>query len=309
MRTVLGVNLDEEVAPLFESATPGTVLLCDGDGAAYRAAATTKTLATAYRRFLQEVLTDQFLTKTAVAEVYLTASSSNKADRNLYPTYKPYQGNRNGKRKPPLLEPLRQFLENSPPDLPDGMEIGVERYWEADDRLIMRAHVLGSNGVIRSDDKDLRLTPGPYFDNATGTVLTIPNRYGWIAEGHTEAGHLRVKGHGTKFFWAQMLMGDTADNVRGLDRLDGKLVGERGALDYLVPIDCEVEAANRILWAYARHKQDALAEAQMLWLRRSESDCAYEYFMELDLDVGLKQWLTQLHEYHQKHIAYHREIV
>ncbi len=302
MGTVLGIDLSEDAEPLFDSAVPGTVLLSDGDGAAYRAAATAKTLPTAYRRFIQEILTEQFLTKTACAEVYLTASTSKKAHRALYPTWKPYQGNRNGKRKPALLEPLRQYLADNPEDLPDGIDIQMEHFWEADDRLIMRAVALGDSAVMRSDDKDLRLTPGPYYENDTGVIDRIPDRYGWIKESHTEAGTLKVKGHGTAYFWAQMLMGDTADNVRGLDRLQGRQVGARGALEFLQPLEGENDAANRILWEYARHKQDALAEAQMVWLRRSEDDCAYKYLMELDLDKSLKDWITSLHEYHQKHL-------
>jgi len=300
MAIVLGVDLDAEVEPLFESATPGTVLLSDGDGAAYRAAATAKTLPTAYRRFIQEILAEQFMTKTASSEVYLTSKDSLKAHRALYPTFKPYQGNRNGKKKPALLEPLRHYLANDPQGLPDGMTIEMEHYWEADDRLIMRAHALGDAAVMRSDDKDLRLTPGPYYENETGVIDRITGRFGWISEAYTPAGSLKIKGHGTKFLWAQMLYGDAADNVRGLDRLDGRLIGERGTLEFLQPIECEHEAANRILWAYAKHKQDALAEAQMVWLRRSEHDCAFKYFMELELDKSLKDWLTNLNDYHQK---------
>lgn len=307
MATILGIDTEAEVPALFDSAVPGTVLLSDGDGAAYRATATAKTLPTAYRRFIQEILTEQFMTKTETAEVYLTSSTARKADRDLYPTFKAYQGNRNGKKKPALLEPLRQYLANDPDGLPDGMEISMEHYWEADDRLIMRAHALGSNAVMRSDDKDLRLTPGPYFEDELAKIDIIDNRFGWIDEAHTPSGYLKIKGHGTKFFWAQMLYGDAADNVRGLDRLNGKLIGERGTLDFLTPIECEVEAANRILWAYAKHKQDALAEAQMLWLRRTEHDCAFKYFMELDLDRSLKDWLTGLNEYHMKYIEHQRE--
>jgi hypothetical protein len=307
MRTVLGVDLDADVEPLFDNAVPGTVLLCDGDGAAYRAAATAKTLPTVYRRFCQEILTDMFLARCETAEVYLTASGGKKAYRDLYPTWKPYQGNRNGKKKPALLEPLRQFLANEPLDLPDGIEVQVENFWEADDRLIMRACTLGDTAVLKSDDKDLRLTPGPYFDNKTSSIDRISTRFGWIGEDYTEALKLKVVGHGTKFFWAQMLMGDSADNVRGLDRLDGKLIAEAGTLEYLLPIEDENEAANRILWAYAKHKQDALAEAQMLWLRRSEDDCAYKYFCELDLDPKLRRWVDDLHQYHQKVLAPHME--
>lgn len=300
MQTVLGIDLNAEVEPLFESTVPGTVLLSDGDGPAYRAAATAKTLPTAYRRFIQEILAEQFVTKTATAEVYLTASTAKKADRELYPTFKPYQGNRNGKKKPALLEPLRQYLANDPEGLPEGMEVQMEHYWEADDRLIMRAHILGEHAVMRSDDKDLRLTPGPYYENSTASIDRISDRFGWIAEDFTPSGSLKIKGHGTAFFFAQLLHGDMADNVRGIDRLHGKLCGPVATLKYLSSVDSEDEAANRILWEYAKIGQDVLAEAQMLWLRRDEQDCAYRYLMELNLDQDLKVWLTKLNDYHRE---------
>ena len=132
-----------------------------------------------------------------------------------------------------------------------------------------------------------------------GKLDVITDRFGWIGEDFTPSLKLKVSGHGTKFFWAQMLMGDSADNVRGLSKLDGKAVAEVGTLEFLQAITDENEAANRVLWAYARNGQDALAEAQMLWLRRSHTDCAYRYFSELDLDANLRTWINQLHDYHQ----------
>jgi hypothetical protein len=304
VREILGIRLDEDVAPLFENAKPGRILLLDGDGAAYRAAATAKTLPTVYRRFLQEVLTDKFLTQSETAEVHLTASGGFKAYRDLYPTWKPYQGNRKNKAKPALLEPLRQLLEAGTEPLPDGVEIIVHRFWEADDGLVMRGQVFGNSSVIKSDDKDLRIASTPYYETATGQIDVLQDRFGWIKDGYTESQKLKVKGHGTKFFWAQMLMGDTADNIRGLDRLDGKLIAEAGTLEFLGPICDESEAANRIIHAYAKHKQDVLAEAQVLWMRRSEDDCAYKYLCELDLDPKLRAWVDSLHEYHLKVLAH-----
>ena len=170
------------------------------------------------------------------------------------------------------------------------------------DAAIVQDGVLyGARSVTKSDDKDLRLTPAPFYESEKGKIDVLPegDRFGWIDAGYTPSLALRVKGHGTKFFWAQMLMGDTADHVRGLERWEGKLIAEAGTLDVLGPVEDENEAANRILWAYAKIGQDALAEAQVLWLRRSEQDCAYRYRRELDLDKNLRTWLDQLNDYHQ----------
>lgn len=303
-RQLLGVDLDS-LGDQFERTVPGRVLLLDGDGPAYRAAATAKTLPTAVRRFATEVLTDMFLTGASEVRIHLTGQGGAKAGRGLYPTAKPYQGNRKNKSKPPLLEPLREFLGSEASQesgaVPADWYINLHRFWEADDAIIQDALVYGERGVVKSDDKDLRLTPGPYWETKTGQLDVIHNRFGWIKDGYTESLKLKVLGHGTKFFWAQMLMGDSADNVRGLSKLDGKLIAEAGTLDFLGPIDDENEAANRILWAYARNGQDALAEAQMLWLRRTEQDCAYRYLTELDLDPKLRTWLDGLHDYHRQY--------
>lgn len=304
-RTVLGVDLSA-VPPLFPDPTPGRALILDGDGAAYRAAATAKTLPTVVKRFITEVLTDQFITGAQEVRVHLTAAGGAKAGRSLYPTAKPYQGNRKGKAKPPLLEPLRELLGTPAAveqyGVPAEWCVNLHRYWEADDGMMQDAILYGKNGVIKSDDKDLRITPGPYWEIKRGRLDCIDNRFGWIGESYTESLKLKVIGRGTKFFWAQMLMGDSADNVRGIHKLEGKLCAEVGALNFLEPIESEDEAANRILWAYAKIGQDALAEAQMLWLRRSEQDCAYKYLCELNLDPKLRVWLDQLHVYHQQYI-------
>lgn len=301
MKQLFGVDLTEAEETLFPDAKPGTVLILDADGACYRAAATAKKIDTVFSRFCQEVLTDKFLTRAEYVEAHITLAGGAKADRDKYPTLRPYQANRSGKAKPPLLEPLRNMLAEGRHALPDGVELIAHHYWEADDGVTMSSYRQGKNGVVKSDDKDLRMTPHPYFEKGLAKVFTLPegDRFGWIDDDYTPSLKLKVRGHGTKFFWAQMLMGDKADNIRGLDRLKGKLVGEAGTLDFLGPIDDENEAANRILWEYARTKQDALAEAQVLWMRRNEDDCAYKYLCELDLDADLRRWIDGLHTYHQ----------
>ena len=300
MRTLLGVDLEADAPALFENAVPGTVLLLDADGACYRAAATVKTLETAYRRFIQEVLTDKFLTRAAAVVAHITLSGGRKANRDLYPTALPYQANRNGKSKPPLLEPLRALLESGREPLPDGVELVAHRYWEADDGIVMQSYQQRQHGIVKSDDKDLRMVQYPYYEASTGKIDIIENRFGWIKDAYTDGLKLKVQGHGTKFFWAQMLMGDRADNIRGLERLQGQRVAEAGALKFLENIDDENEAANRVLWEYARSGQNALAEAEVLWLRRDEQDSAYRYLMELELDAPLRKWLGELHDYHHE---------
>lgn len=307
MRQWKGIDLAAVPAQFDPKPAGRRVLVLDADGPAYGAVTTAKTLPTALRRFVQKVLEIQFLTNSTEVRLHLTARGSKKAHRKHYPTFWPYQEKRNSSPKPPLLEPLRQAVfdsyERSDGLIPVEWFVDMHHYWEADDGMIMDGVRYGNDCIIWSEDKDLRLTSAPYFERSTGRTDFIDNRFGWIGEAFTDAGKLKVIGHGTKFFWAQMLMGDGADRVRGLDKYLGKNIAERGALDILSGIQDESEAANLILSAYVRAKQNALAEAECLWLRRSQEDSAHRYITELNLLPPLKQWLDDLHGYHAAVIA------
>lgn len=288
--------------PMFERVVPGRALILDCDFPAYAAAATVKKLATAITRFQTAVETERFVTGADTVRIHITPRGCTKCRRYDYPTAKPYQGNRENKAKPALLEPLRDAIQTH--RWPDHFEVFAWRDWEADDGMMMDAFRYGASGVVSSGDKDLSITPGPYWEAELGRIDIIENRFGWIKERYTPSGDLKIKGHGTKFFWAQMLMGDSADNVKGIQTLLGKLCGPSGTLEFLNPITDEDQAANLILQAYADIQQDPLAEAQCLWLRRSLEDCAYQYFSELDLKPKLRRWINSLHDYHQEVLAF-----
>lgn len=286
----------------------GKILLLDGDFGLYKAAATTKTLPTAVRRLHSWILEEMFLTGCAKCEVFFTDSYSPKCLRHLYPTVKPYQAQRKGKARPPLLDPLKAAVQAMDyREHPEGIVVDWAFTEEADDRMIARSHELLDNCIVSSGDKDLRLTPAPYWEEAQGAVHCIPDRFGsvwWTGEGSTP-----LKGHGTKFFWAQMLMGDTADNVQGISKLDGKLCGAVAARNFLENYNTESSCADAVVAAYARNKQNVLAEAECLWLRRSEDDSAFAYLMEVVTVPALRDWLVALHDYHKAIILAKQENI
>lgn len=286
-------NLPEQFPPPVE----GRILLLDSDFMAYQAAATVKNLDTAVRRFQTLVETQRFLVNAETVRVHLTESGCQKLRRFDYPTVKPYQANRDGKAKPPLLSPLRRAIPTL--DWESHWSIHSWRDREADDGLMMDALLYGDRAIMVSGDKDLNITPGPLWVADEGRIDYIPDRFGWIKRKQTTNGN-KVVGHGTKFFWAQMLMGDQADNVQGIIRLNGKLCGAVGAYNTLKDITSEADAAEFILRAYIEVKQNPLAEAECLWLRRSLSDNAYQYLTELGLPDYIQHWLNQLHQYHQE---------
>lgn len=287
---------------MFERSVQGRTLILDADFPAYQAAATVKKLTTAVSRFQTLVETERFVVGAERVEVHITQSRCTKCRRFDYPTAKPYQANRDKAVRPALLMPLRDYIATA--EWPEHWSVFVWQDREADDGMMMQAVRYGHSGVISSGDKDLCITPGPYLRRDLGVIDHIDNRFGWIAETFTDGGTRKVEGHGTKFFWAQMLMGDTADNVQGIRRYNGALCGPRGALDVLLDVRDESEAANIVLRAYAKIQQDPLAEAQCLWLRRSNDDCAYRYLTELDLAPDLRGWIDSLHQYHQEYLAY-----
>jgi len=143
-------------------------------------------------------------------EAHITGDTSTKRGRFNLPTHKPYQGNRKGKERPALLGPLK-------------LECAKRKHWylhedvEADDAILDSVRSLKRlirSVVVVSADKDLCVTPSCYLDLTTNEMHP-----------HLEApyiGHIalddkrKLKGRGSLFFWAQALMGDTADNIAGL---------------------------------------------------------------------------------------------
>lgn len=287
----------DDLPEQFPPAVTGRILLLDSDFMAYQAAATVKNLDTAVRRFQTLVETQRFLVNAETVQVHLTPTGCTKLHRLWYPTVKPYQANRDGKAKPPLLQPLRNCIPTTEWESHWSVHPWLDR--EADDGLIMNAVLLGDRGIMCSGDKDLNLTPGPLWINDEGRIDYIEDRFGWIKRKELTS-QSKVVGHGTKFFWAQMLMGDQADNVQGIIRLNGKLCGAVGAYNALEGITTESDAAEFVLRAYVAAQQNPLAEAECLWLRRSLGDTAHAYLSELGLPDYIQQWLDSLHQYHQE---------
>ena len=282
----------------FQSTVPGRTLIIDGDGPCYVAAATVKRLDTALRNFQQEILKRMFLAGASDCRIHLTSRDSDKHGRFRVKAGKPYQGNRKSKSKPPLLEPLRELVADNSTWL-DDYSVLLHRELEADDGMIQDAYRLGENGVICSEDKDLRMTPYPYYEIDRGQVQSS-QPVGWVSIKHTPSGTPKLTGQGPLFFWAQMLMGDTADNVQGVARYNGKLCGAVCAFDVLKDVRCIHDASNIVLDAYRKINQNAVAEGWLIWLTRWHKDNVIQYMRELNLtpanrdfieDCVLRDWV------------------
>lgn len=274
----------------------GNVLLYDGDGACYTHSAGVKSIDTCYRRLEKDILTMMFLAGCDHARVHLTPKGCFKNGRHLLKGVKGYQLNRGSNKKPELLELLRdtaaQHFEGHPQ-----IQILPQYQVEADDALIMDAYAL-KNGILVSPDKDLNLNPYIDYDAFGDGVfrsLQGTDTYGWISRKDwlTPSGNKSSKmiGKGTKFFLAQCLMGDAADNVNGILKFNGKQCGMVGALSVLEPITCEHDAVNTVINGYRVIDQNIAPEAEAMWLLRNPDDSSYKYFNQFDLTTENKQFL------------------
>lgn len=259
----------------------GRTLILDGDGPAYRAAATSARLDTAVRKFQSAVLTELMMTGCSTASVHLTHRTSHKNGRMHVLATKPYQGQRKGKSKPPLLELLRDTMMNRENWLPE-FDVTMHYEIEADDAMIIQAHQLGMDGVIWSDDKDLRCTPWLYYERDEGRVCS-PEPHGFVTEKFTPAGERKCLGQGPIFFWAQMLMGDSADHIAGIRTLNGSSCGIAGAYNTLKSIKHRDEAANIVVDGYRAIDQNIIAEGFLLHLLQHPRDHVYDYILSHDL--------------------------
>lgn len=287
MTDFMGLSPDLSCARFDTLGTSG-VLLLDGDSFCYEASAGARSLPVALGKFKQKVLETMYLLRCNECRVHLTAKGSTKVHRGKLLGELPYQGNRNGKVKPPLLEPLRIAAAQDgvfPSDT--GVSVTLHHFLEADDALIIDAYRLPKT-LMYSPDKDLRLTPGPWYDVNTGRIDEIGDRYGW-AEYDADKG--KIVGHGTKFFWAQMLHGDQADNVKGLLSVHGSKCGQVAAGSILKYCVTEEDAANVVIGLYRVIDQNPLPEAYAMWLLRTDDDEFIKYLFSLRLTAANMQFI------------------
>lgn len=288
MRIIQGIDVDA-LPDQFEGCVAGRTLILDGDGPCYVVSSTVKRLDTAVRNFQQAILTQMFLTKSEFCRVHLTAKDSTKAGRFDVKAIKPYQGQRTDKKKPALLEPLREAATLRQNWLPE-FEVILHRDREADDGMIQDAYVYKEDGLIWSDDKDLRMTPYPYWCKKKGVVL--PSQpFGWLQPSFTPSGTMKLIGQGPLFFWAQMLMGDTADHIQGVLRFNGKLCGPAAAYAALMNARDIDEAANIVIDAYRAIDQNPIPEGYLLWLQRWPGDHVVTYFNSVGLSDDNRRFI------------------
>lgn len=160
--------------------------LIDADIVAYRCAASAEKEPLDIAILRADRLMRDILEKTKSSQYLAYISGANNFRKEIYPLYK---ANRDDVIKPVHLEAVKEFLVLD-------WKASVTDVIEADDELGIHQ---ADNTVICSIDKDLLQIPGKHYNFVNDVHLTVDDL------------------SGLRHFYAQMLMGDRADNIGGFD--------------------------------------------------------------------------------------------
>ncbi|ALF01658.1 5'-3' exonuclease [Caulobacter phage Percy] len=206
-----GLNISD--MPVYPETVPGLVLHVDGDYLAYYGSGKdTKPQDEAWADTLKLVEIFRLRTGSEKVVMHNTGDTSDKGGRFHVGTVKPYQGQRDPGRKPANYRYIRTKL------LTDGAGPWQTKTWqtrEADDGIGACALYATTQPVgycaIATADKDMRMLPGLHIDWVKPDIPLTR-----VLPGQFDVLGANFKQYGLKWFWLQMLMGDTADNCPGL---------------------------------------------------------------------------------------------
>jgi DNA polymerase-1 len=268
------VEQQGQMANSTSAPIPGRVLLADGDGLAYYCAGSEDTdPAQARINLIDKLQAAARACRAERTQVLLTLPGSHKGYRYAVARAKPYQGQRSGSRRPKNWQYLRDLLEAA--DHPSLPEVVPTATAEADDLFGKISQENGaSNTVILTEDKDMRMVPGWHLGWRTHDLHYVePGAWAVEREG---------KLYGRKWFWLQMLHGDTADNIPGLpgyfnEKDQIKPVGPVTAEKLLAGCTCNYDAYSLVREHYAAFYNGQvpgdtamLEQAILLWMRNDK---------------------------------------
>ena len=171
-------------------------------------------------------------------QVYITGSTN---FRNDIAKEAPYKGNRKNVASPIHKNALRAHaIDNWDAIISDGEE--------ADDLIAIAATEIDiPNFVIVSIDKDFLQVPGLMYNPVQKKHYVID---AWS---------------GLLFFYQQIIMGDAADNIKGI-----RGIGPAKSLKILSGSKDEFELYNRCVSEYNGNEARVIENARLLWLRREK---------------------------------------
>lgn len=190
-------------------------------------------------------------------KIYISSDDKSNYRYDVAKT-KEYKGNRKDARKPKFYKEIRAYLVSRwNADLVEGQE--------ADDALGIAQD---GDTILCSIDKDLNMIPGWHYNFVTKEryLVTDDDDLNLTTEYRGKRKIYKMDRGGIKWFYAQMLLGDTCDNIPGIKGLGPVAVDK-------VLKDCytEEEMALTVWNLYKEHglsKERLYEVADLLWIRR-----------------------------------------
>lgn len=219
---LFGINMEglcDSTEPIqYPNTVAGRVMHLDADFIAYIATAEkageedTKPWQDCIDHLKEMLETFRLLAGAEKMVLHVTPKDSDKGGRYEQALLKEYQATRGGRHKPRYLHMIRDFMVTDMGGIP-----WLDR--EADDGMAQaqwKAYLAGEKdkSIIVTKDKDLRIVPGLHLNWDTGEIVET-DVTGWVELVETKSGKM-CKGFGAMFLFAQMLMGDDADNIAGV---------------------------------------------------------------------------------------------
>lgn len=275
---------------------PGSVLNVDADFAAYNLAGNDDTSPGQARQNVRTKV-DAFLAVTGADKVrmHLTAGESHKGHRFLISTVRAYQGQRKGNRKPKNWQALRTWMETYTGEL---YKFSIMTTREADDSMgLVSALLPWDKNFIATADKDMRMLPGIHVDWSSYRLVKLKPDVFRLDDNELI--------YGPAWFWHQMLQGDTADNIPGLETHKAAprgQVGEKTAALWLAGATNNKQAfglvAERYEDTYGKAWGERFAEqAMLLWLRRDREADMGDFLKGLNItDRAVKAGVKAIRE-------------
>ena len=212
--------------------------LIDADGIAWAAAYFSVGETETQAIFKTHTIVEDILTDLNTQDYILYVTGKNNFRYKVYPEYKAH---RKETPKPEFLDVCKKTLiEHWKAYESDGCE--------ADDLIAIDHTLREYDSIICSVDKDFDQLPGWHYNpRQKERYLVSPN-------------------DATKFFYYQLLAGDTADNIKGVSKI-GKIKAER----LLAKGTNEQEWFQLVRDAYGCDEEMEM-NAKCLWLWRTEND-------------------------------------
>ena len=236
-------------------------ILIDGDIIAWRIATSIKPDANPYVLYerCNRLIASIFMnTETDYEDFRLFLSGKEKPNfrRLINPEYK---ANRDKLETPELVFTCKEYLDKT-------WKAEYIQSYEADDALAWNQT---SKTIICTIDKDLDMVPGMHYNFITFKSYAV-----------TEL-------EGLQFFYKQMLIGDTADNIKGVFRIGP--VKAAKLIDHLT----EEQDMFDVVYNLYKNPQRFVMNAQCLWIQQERGQ-SWAHRQNLNLASPCKQEVDRM---------------